>query len=159
MPAKPAWLLAVPDAIGALEELDRELITRRDIESLFGVSRARAWQLLHRFGARRTVNVLTIGRGELIAKLQAIEAGDEFQTESARKSRMVTHLRQARAAKVRVPAPPEIAGLPEGVHIEQGRIEVRFDEPKQGIQRLYALAQALLTDYDRFESLAGPPRS
>ena len=42
MPAPPRWLLAVPDAIRQLETLDRDLLTRRDVERLFGVSRARA---------------------------------------------------------------------------------------------------------------------
>ena len=30
--ARPQWLLAIPDAIRQLEALDRELLTRRDIE-------------------------------------------------------------------------------------------------------------------------------
>ena len=42
MPPKPRWLLAIPDAISQLEKLDRTLLTRRDIERLFGVSTARA---------------------------------------------------------------------------------------------------------------------
>ena len=46
MPAKPRWLLAVPDAVRQLERLDRDLLTRRDLERLFGVSRARAAQLM-----------------------------------------------------------------------------------------------------------------
>ena len=41
MPAKLRWLLAIPDAIRQLEALDRDLLTRRDVEKLFGVSRAR----------------------------------------------------------------------------------------------------------------------
>ena len=32
MPAKPRWLLAIPDAISQLEQLDRTLLTRRDVE-------------------------------------------------------------------------------------------------------------------------------
>ena len=32
VPAKPRWLLAIPDAIRQLEKLDRELLTRRDLE-------------------------------------------------------------------------------------------------------------------------------
>ena len=51
MPAPPRWLLAVPDAIRQLEALDRDLLTRRDVERLFGVSRARAAQLMRTFGA------------------------------------------------------------------------------------------------------------
>ena len=54
MPAKPRWLLAIPDAIGQLEELERELLTRRDLERLFGVSRARAATLMRLFGAELT---------------------------------------------------------------------------------------------------------
>ena len=42
MPARPSWLLAIPDAIEQLEALGRPLLTRRDLERLFGVSRARA---------------------------------------------------------------------------------------------------------------------
>ena len=38
MPAKPRWLLVSPDAISQLEQLDRQLLTRRDIERLFGVA-------------------------------------------------------------------------------------------------------------------------
>ncbi len=51
MPAPPRWLLAVPDAVRQLERLDRDLVTRRDLEKLFGVSRARAAQLMREFGA------------------------------------------------------------------------------------------------------------
>ena len=46
MPAPPRWLLAVPDAIRQLEALDLDLLTRRDVERLFGVSRARATDLI-----------------------------------------------------------------------------------------------------------------
>ena len=41
MPAPPRWLLAVPDAIRQLDALDRDLLTRRDLERLFGVSKVR----------------------------------------------------------------------------------------------------------------------
>ena len=51
MPAKPRWLLAIPDAISQLEQLDRALLTRRDIERLFGVGKVRAAALMKTFGA------------------------------------------------------------------------------------------------------------
>ena len=54
MPTKPRWLLAIPDAIRQLAALDREWLTRRDIEQLFGVSRARAATLMQTFGAEMT---------------------------------------------------------------------------------------------------------
>ena len=48
-----------------------------------------------------------------------------------------------------------LAGLPEGVSVEAGRIEVRFSGAQDAVGRLYALAQALVNDYERFEALVG----
>ena len=48
-----------------------------------------------------------------------------------------------------------LSGLPEGVSVEPGRIEVRFRGAQDAVGRLFALAQALTNDYDRFETLVG----
>ena len=48
-----------------------------------------------------------------------------------------------------------LSGLPEGVTVETGRIEVRFADAKEAVARLFALAQALTGDYERFEELVG----
>ncbi len=56
MPAKPRWLLSIPDDISQLEQLDRTPLTRRDIERLFGVSKAMAATLMEMFGAEMTGN-------------------------------------------------------------------------------------------------------
>ena len=52
MPAKPRWLLAIPDAISQLEQLDRPLLTCRDIERLFGVGKVCVAALMKTFGAK-----------------------------------------------------------------------------------------------------------
>ena len=44
-----------------------------------------------------------------------------------------------------------LASLPEGVSVGRDRIEVRFGSAKEAVGRLYALAQALVNDYARFE--------
>ena len=63
MPAKPRWLpLAIPDAISQLEQLDRPLLTRRDIEWLFGVGKVRAAGLRTTFGAELVGNQRTLPR-------------------------------------------------------------------------------------------------
>ena len=54
---------------------------------------------------------------------------------------------------IRVAVPVEaletrLAGLPEGVTVEAGRIEVRFADAKEAVARLIALAQALTGDYE-----------
>ena len=48
-----------------------------------------------------------------------------------------------------------LTGLPDGVTVEADRIEVRFGGPKEAVGRLFALAQALANDYERFEALVG----
>ena len=46
-----------------------------------------------------------------------------------------------------------LSGLPEGVSVEPGRIEVRFNGAQEAVGRLFALAQALTNDYEQFEAL------
>ena len=66
MPAKPRRLLAIPDAISQLEQLDRQLLTRRDIERLFGVGKVRAAALMKTFGAELVGNQRTLPRTKLL---------------------------------------------------------------------------------------------
>ena len=58
MPDKPLWLDRLPEAIRELEENNEPWIHRPAIESLLGVGRRRAQQLLSRFGS-------TTSRGEI----------------------------------------------------------------------------------------------
>lgn len=51
-----------------------------------------------------------------------------------------------------------MSGLPAGVLVESGRIEVQFSSATEAVQRLYALAQALTHDYERFETLVEEER-
>ena len=155
MPAKPRWLLAIPDAIRQLETLDRDLLTRRDLERLFGVSKVRAAALMTAFGAGRTGHLLTLPRAALLRQLRRLAA---FRGEETRRARVVTAIRQARLTGIRAAVPREarearLSGLPAGVSVEPGRIEVRFSGAKDAVERLFALAQALTNDYERFEEL------
>ena len=75
MPAKPRWLLSIPDAISQLEQLDRTLLTRRDIEHLFGVSKVRAAALMKTFGAEMTGNLRTLPRTKLLQQLKKHRGG------------------------------------------------------------------------------------
>ena len=161
MPAPPRWLLAVPDAIRQLETLDRDLLTRRDVERLFGVSRARA----------ATADADLRGRAhrppanapENTAPPPAPDGTGHEPPSAAkqhRRERLLTELRTARLTGIRVAVPVEalegrLASLPEGVNVARDRIEVRFSGAQEAVARLYALAQVLSNDYDRFETLVG----
>ena len=158
MPASPRWLLALPDAIQQLDALDRPLLTRRDLEQLFGVSRARAATLMRAFGAERTGAIRTLPRTALLRQLRRLQKTATFRDESARRARVLTALRQARRTGIRVPVPVDVlrgqlASLPAGVSVGRDRIEVHFTSAKDAVARLFALAQALTNDYDRFETL------
>ena len=158
MPAKPRWLLAIPDAIKQLEALDQDLLTRRDLERLFGVSKGRAVALMTAFGAGRTGHLLTLPRAALLRQLRLHRTRAAFRSEATRRDRVITAIRQARLTGIRVAVPREalearLAGLPAGVSVEPGRIEVRFSGAKDAVGRLFALAQALTNDYEQFEAL------
>ena len=158
MPAQPRWLLALPDAITQLEALDQDLLTRRDLERLFGVSKVRAVALMRAFGAGRTGHLLTLPRTALLRQLRRPRTRAAVRREATRRDRVVTALRQARLTGIRVAVPREaskarLAGLPEGVSVEPGRIEVRFRGAQDAVGRLFALAQALTNDYEQFEAL------
>ena len=158
MPATPRWLLAIPDAIQQLEALDRDLLTRRDLEALFGVARARAATLMRDFGAELTGNQRTLPRAQLLRQLRKHRARAAFRGEATRRDRVVTAIRQARLTGIRVAVPSEalearLSGLPAGVSVEPGRIEVRFSGAQDAVGRLFALAQALTNDYEQFEAL------
>ena len=158
MPASPRWLLALPDAIAQLEQLDRPLLTRRDLESLFGVSRARAATLMRAFEADLTGSIRTLPRPALLRQLRQIQQSGTVRDETARHDRVLTALRQARRRGIRVPVPVDalqgrLASLPAGVSVSRDRIVVRFTSAKDAVARLFALAQVLTNDYDRFETL------
>ena len=158
MPATPRWLLAIPDAIRQLDALDRDLLTRRDLERLFGVSRARAATLMQTFGAALTGTQRTLPRTQLLRQLRQHRARAAFRGEAARRERLLTELRTARLTGIRVAVPVEalearLSGLPAGVSVEPGRIEVRFSGAQEAVARLFALAQALTNDYEQFEAL------
>jgi hypothetical protein len=141
-----------------LAQLDRALLTRSDLETLFGVSRARAAQLLHRFGAIRVGSQLVLDRTALIRTLTVIRRGRPAQRAAARRAALLTALHRARLEAVRVTVPPaawetQVAGLPDGVALGAGRIEVRFDSVPEALQKLFTLAQAISNDYDRFAAL------
>ena len=115
----------------AVRQLDRDLVTRRDLERLFGVSRARAAQLMRTFGAELAGPSRVLRRADLLRQLKKLRGRAAFRIETERRTRVVAELRQARVTGIRVAVPVEalearLAGLPEGETVEAGRIEVRF---------------------------------
>ena len=160
MPAPPRWLLAVPDAIRQLEALDRDLLTRRDVERLFGVSRARAAQRMRTFGAAR-VGATSVSFGGPRSCGSCGSTGSGPRSAARRSGARAWWPRSARRGSpgsgwpCRSRRSRRRLACPRASTSRRDRIEVRFSGAQEAVARLFALAQALTNDYDRFETLVG----
>jgi hypothetical protein len=161
VPARPLWFSRINTIVEELQALPRPFVDRATVEFLLGVGRRRAQQILaptitDRVGANGLAD-----RDALIAQLQRLSAGDEVVYERQRRRKVADtlgKLRQERLERPRllVEAPAEVRdrkldNMPAGVHLERGRITVEFENPRQALEKLLALAMAIGNDFARFE--------
>jgi hypothetical protein len=176
--AKASWLHRTGAILVALEEA-APLLDRGTIEKVFELQRRAALRLMERFDP---VGVGENGEWRIRrdAALQWVrEVHREQEVEDARSKRVRKLLgereeedRRVRAELRRIgrpePArwtvPPEafsatMRGLPEGVRILPGRIEIVFppETAVVGMQKMHALGLAILNDLEGFERMAGRP--
>lgn len=169
MPAKPQWLLRLPQILAALESMITPVVDRASIEHLFGVGRRRAIQLLHRFGGYQTGKTFLVDRQELIRQLVAIRDGETFALEAKRRQRVLheleeaARLQKARAVKLQVSREEveKLRGLPDGVTVEPGQLVVEFDGVEELLRKLYEVSQSAARDFYAFEKAIQyfPPES
>ncbi|MBV9036653.1 MAG: hypothetical protein JO182_19345 [Acidobacteriaceae bacterium] len=172
MPDKPLWLRRLPEALRQLEESAEPWIDRPVLESLLGVKRRRAQQLLAPIAQRRVGASVVVRRDELITYLKKIAAGEMAYYEDRRRKQLWAHLAEARRewmqqppvlvevsqSQVRRVELHGFAGLPEGVELAPGSITVRFREPDEALQKLVALALAISQNRPDFdEQVSLPP--
>lgn len=158
MPAKPQWLLHIPEIVAQLREIDAPVVDRGACEKLFGVGRRRAIDLMHRFGGYQSGNAVLLDRASLIVQLEAIGAGTEVERERRRKARLaekIDHLLRYRAAAaVRIPVLPIPAGeLPAGITFGGGRLIVEFSTVEDLLSKLYGLAQRAAQEFESFRDI------
>ena len=111
------------------------------------------------FGAGRTGHLLTLPRAALLRQIRRHRTTGRLPRRCAA-PRPGRHRdpHRPRLTGIRVAVPREalearLSGLPAGVSVEPGRIEVRFSGAQDAVGRLFALAQALTHDYEQFEAL------
>ncbi len=165
MPAKPAWYGRLDRVLEGLRSCPRPFIDRATVEFLLGVGRRRAQQILAPCVTDRVGTNGLADREALIERLRRLAQGDDgfYEVERRRKvAHVLADLRKSRLEEPQllVEAPvavvnQEFADLPPGIHIEAGRITIEFEQPRQALERLLALAMAIRNDYDRFERRAG----
>jgi hypothetical protein len=165
MPAKPQWLLHIPEIVSMLETFDVPVVDRAIVEHLFGLRRRQAIELLHRFGGYQAGRTFLVDRRLLIEHLRRLADGEAFQQESQRKERLdhaVNELRQHQTAmRVKVPVQPDafnrkLADLSPGVALQAGHLHIEFSGTEDLLGKLFELSQAATNDFDRFRAAAEP---
>jgi hypothetical protein len=135
------------------------------IERIFGVSRRRAIQLMHRFGGFLAGRTFLIDRLDLVSKLHSIESGAEFVEEESRRERLGARMEKVRRARagscVRIPVTPDvlssrIARLRTGITLNAGRLVIDFDSTEDLLLKLVELSQAAANDFDAFATASTP---
>src|SRR5450756_2252033 len=162
MPAKPEWLLRLPDIRAELERLDVPIVDRAGIERIFGLKRRRAIELMHEFGGYQTGRTFLLDRSRLLEALQSLESRDDYAVEKRRRERLrdvveasrehliLTRVRiPVRAAEVR----PSLDRLAPGVLLLPGVLSIEFRHPIELLEKLYWLAQAISHDFEKFSGL------
>jgi hypothetical protein len=161
MPPKPAWYSKINGVIRELQDLPQPFVDRAMVEFLLGVRRRRAQQIMAPCITQRVGTNGLADRDALIAHLRRLVQGDDGHYELQRRRKVAAILAQLQKERLERPqllveAPvqvvaQELENLPEGVRLEPGRITVEFDEAKQALEKLLALAMAISNDFDRFE--------
>jgi hypothetical protein len=161
MPDQPSWIERVPEILRILDSPTAPaFLDRPAIESLFGLRRRQAIQLLSRLGGYKVGKTFLATRETLVRFLRDPARWSAASEEKGRFERVRGALGEARQEldrrRIAIPARPEtfrldFSGLPAGIHFEPGRLIVEFKHPAELLERLFALAQALGNDYGSFE--------
>jgi len=161
MPDQPSWIERIPKILESLEAPGAPpFLDRPSIETLFGVRRRQAIHLLRRFGGYQVGKTFLVSRDAVRDFLREPRRRMAADVEKGRFERVANALGQAREEwrqrRIPIPAPREtlnldISGLPEGIRLESSQLTVRFDQPLELVQKLFALSQALANDFETFE--------
>src|SRR5271157_4773298 len=162
MPAKPEWLLRLPDIRAELEHLDVPVVDRSGIERIFGLRRRRAIELMHEFGGYQAGRTFLLDRARLLGALQSLESGEYYTAEKRRRERLGEVVEASRehliSTQVRIPvraaaARASLDRLAPGVLLMPGMLSIEFRHPVELLEKLYGLAQAISHDFEKFEEL------
>jgi hypothetical protein len=162
MPAKPEWLLRLPEIRAELEHLDVPVVDRAGMERIFGLKRRRAIELMHEFGGYQAGRTFFLDRARLLEALQSLESGEDYTAEKRRRERLRDVVEASRehliSTRVRIPvraaaARASLDRLAPGVLLMPGMLSIEFRHPIELLEKLYELAQAISHDFDKFEGL------
>jgi hypothetical protein len=162
VPDKPLWFNRLDEAQAQLAALPSPWVDRQTLESILGIGRRRAQQILQPL-VRHTIGRNGLApKEDVIAYLRQLAVGDTALYERRRRERLAEFIgiwnHQARQQPpVLVEAPQtiinqELDSLPAGVSLSPGRILIEnFTTPEQAKQKLLALIFAMGNDPEEFD--------
>jgi len=165
VPDKSSYIERLPAILTEARRLKPiPFFRRRDVEILFGLKKRQAVVLMHKAGAIRVSRELAVDQRDMIAWLERAAASPETSREAARRARVIGEIVEckaenaARAVRIVLPDPVPPEGMPEGVSLEPGLLQVRFGNSQELLERLFALARALARDPYQVATLCGEGR-
>src|SRR5690349_19757341 len=146
MPAQPQWLVQLPEIIDAFHAMEAPVVDRAVLENVFRVRRRRAVELMAQFGGYQAGRTFLLDRKKLVAALEHMRDGGDFEFERQRKENLsheLERVRRARAgAKVSIAIAKEdlerkAPAFPPGIALEAGRLTVAFGSAEELVRKLY----------------------
>jgi hypothetical protein len=162
MPDKPVWYDRLDQAEAQLAALPSPWVDRSTLESVLGVGRRRAQQILQPL-VRHTIGKNGLAhKEEVIVYLRQLAEGETATYERQRRSRLAAliqswHEQARHQPQVLVEAPDDIVNqeldhLPDGVRLSPGRIVIEgFATPDEARQKLLALIMAMGNGPEEFD--------
>lgn len=165
MPHQPSWLDRVREIIATLDEPELAsvpFLTRASIESLFGLKRRAAIELMKKIGRFQVGKEFVIRKGELVRWLKRASLGDQVWYEEVRRQRVedlvdqIWWEREAKKPRVVVPEKTfelKLEGMPSTVLLKPGEMKIEFNGAEDLFRQLFEIAQVIQNDYERFRRL------
>jgi hypothetical protein len=158
MARKIEWIHRLDETLVALEGLSSSVVDSSAVASLLGVTPRHARRILGRLFDQPAGRGFVLLRSELVERLRVLRDDPLHQFEVRRRGRVADELeavrRDLKARQVPIASlpyrPSGLGDLPTGVHLEPGRLEIRFASPEELLTNLLALAQAMGEDFERF---------
>ncbi len=157
MARHPEWFARLDAIEETLRGSPAAVLGRPEIEAVFAVSERDAIRLLHRFGAERKQDALSVSRVALLVQCGALKQGEAYQAFLRQRGNVAAQLAQARdqtrAQQFRVRSLQVSAAQPTGFDSlpatltwrrtaagDAGRFEIRYEN---GEDLLWQLAEFL----------------
>lgn len=160
MPHKPYWFRQLDTIRRWVDALQDPYVDRKGVESIFQVSQTEAQRIMKRAGAMKVGSALVVPAWKMSEWLAGVARGEDATWEQQRVQRVELRLEQERhhlaARRVVIQPIPEaesIEGLPAGIRLKPGRLEIDFFGTEDLLKHLYSLAQAVMSDYPRFQKI------